>query len=278
MAMNTAAVLLEHPDGLVTRIMAWLSLSELGRCMRTCKEWSKRGSDSDELWRGLCAARWGDAKMSEGPWHRRWGTCGSRGEGGGRRVLMACPPTWAFPEHGQEAAENGSGWVQPSELQDVLTWRGSLKASVLDLRRTQITDQELSGSMWALRFRLQPGANTAHVLGRFFQQDRKFVDGAIFPAEMPALWSVQGQSVVIDAPTNPSIRRMTFAVTRLPNWGWHLYSHEYKVEMMSLFDRALVQATAEGVPLAWPCVAADSFLGPDHEVRKEGGKSALMHV
>lgn len=75
---------------------------------------------------------------------------------------------------------------------------------------------------------------------------------------MPAVWSIQGQRVVLDAPGNPSITQMSFAVTRLPNWGWHLYSSLYKVEMMSMQERALTEAAAEGVQLLWPEIAAES--------------------
>merc|ERR1712216_882660 len=74
----------------------------------------------------------------------------------------------------------------------------------------------------SIKFRqLQPGANTAYVLGSFFRTDRRFIDSTIFPSEMPAIWAIQGQRVVLDAPGNPSIRQMSFEVTRLPNWGWH---------------------------------------------------------
>lgn len=193
-------VLCEHPDGLVTKIMAWLSIAELGRCMRTCKDWNASSSNCDDLWWALCSSRWSNAKIGDGPWHRRWATVlgpmrvasGPRPSECARPVLIACPPKWALPssKEEEEAAES-SWWVRPSSLAEVLTWRGSLMASVLDLKRSQITDQELAGSTWALRFRLPPGANTAYVLGAFFRKDRKFIDAAIFPAEMPSLWSIQ---------------------------------------------------------------------------------------
>lgn len=113
----------------------------------------------------------------------------------------------------------------------------------------------------SIKFRqLQPGANTAYVLGSFFRTDRRFIDSTIFPSEMPAIWAIQGQRVVLDAPGNPSIRQMSFEVTRLPNWGWHLYSSLYKVEMMSMQERALTEAAAEGVSLQWPEIVAESAL------------------
>jgi len=127
------------------------------------------------------------------------------------------------------------------------------------------------GHWWLTRrinYQLHPGANTAYVLGSFFRTDRKFIDSAIFPAEMPAVWSIQGQRVVLDAPGNPSIRQMSFAVTRLPNWGWHLYSSLYKVEMMSMQERALTAAAAEGAQLQWPELASESA-GLDNEAWKE---------
>jgi hypothetical protein len=58
---------------------------------------------------------------------------------------------------------------------------------------------------------------------------------------------------VLDAPGNPSIRQMSLAVTRLPNWGFHLYSSVYKVEMMSMHDRALIEAAAEGAQVCYVC-------------------------
>ena len=163
-------VLVEHPDALVTKIMAWLGVVELGRCMRTCKEWNRRGS-TEELWWALCSSRWASAKLADGPWHKRWATISGRfhldpgpvgqaagptrpPQGDGRRqLLIACPPMWVLPGAKDELADS-KWWVRPSALAEVLTWRGSLKASVVDLKRTQITDQELAGSTWALRFRV----------------------------------------------------------------------------------------------------------------------------
>ena len=270
-------VLVDHPDGLVTKIMAWLSVVELGRSMCTCKDWNRRGS-CDELWWAQCARRWVNAKMVESPWHRRTASVLGRvdlahgapqGERG-RPVVIACPPQWALHSEELEAAESCSWWVRPSTLNEVLTWRGSLKASVMDLKRSQITDQELAGSMWALRFRLTPGASTAYMLGAFFRKDRRYIDGAIFQAELPAMWSIQGTRVVLDAPGHPSIRRMTFNVTRLANWGWHLYSSVYRVEIMSMHDRALIEAAAEpGAELEWPELPEDHFGGVEHEPWKE---------
>jgi hypothetical protein len=266
-------VLVDH-EGLVTTIMAWLSVAELGRCICTCKDWSRCGS-TDELWWAQCARRWVNAKMVESPWHKRTASVlgrvshGTQQVGRGRPVVIACPPQWGLYSEEQEAAET-SWWVRPSSLNEVLTWRGSLKASVLDLKRVQITDQELAGSMWALRFRLTPGASTAYMLGSFFRKDRRYIDGAIFPAEMPAEWSIQGTRVVLDAPGNPSIRRMTFNVTRMSNWGWHLYSSVYRVEIMSMQDRALVEAAAEpGAELEWPELPEDQAGGFEHEPWKE---------
>ena len=270
-------VLCDHPDGLVTKIMAWLSVADLGRCMCTCKDWNKRGC-SDELWWALCATRWVNAKMMEGPWHKRTASVmgrvdpayGPQTSDCGRSVVIACPPQWALPFREEEGAAESSWWVRPSTLNEVLTWRGSLKASVLDLKRSQITDQELAGSTWALRFRLTPGANTAYMLGSFFRKDRRYIDAAIFPADLPAMWSIQGLRVVLDAPGNPSIRRMTFEVTRLANWGWHLYCNIYKVEMMSMHDRALIEAAAEpGAQLDWPELPEEQILGPEQEAWKE---------
>ena len=170
-------VLVEHPEGdLVTKIMAWLGVSELGRCMCTCKEWNKRGS-TEELWWALCSSRWASAKPAEGPWHKRWatisgrihlepepdwaGTAGRCSAPGRRQVLIACPPKWVLPDAKDEPAES-KWWVRPSALAEVLTWRGSLKASVLDLKRTQITDQDLcEGSTWALRFRVRSSCLTS---------------------------------------------------------------------------------------------------------------------
>jgi hypothetical protein len=271
---NCSRVLIDHPDALVTKIAAWLGVADLGRCMRTCREWNVRCSD-EELWRKLCAIAWRKAKLADCQWHKRWGTIMGRpmvdsqyGQAA-RRILIACPPKWAFPGDEEEAAES-SAWVRPSTLAEVLTWRGSLRASAMDLKRTQITDQELAGSAWALRFRLHPGANTAHVLGSFFRKDRKFVDAAIFPAHIPAIWSIQGSRVVLDVPEHEGmLTRMVFAVTRLPNWGWHLFSSQYKVEMMSMFDRALIEAAAEGYQLEWPRFADELVHSPDHEAWKE---------
>lgn len=268
-------VLVEHPDGLVTKIMAWLGVVDLGHCMRTCKDWNTCGG-TEELWWALCAK----AKMAEGPWHRRIATVMGRMDLAGgprpsdyvRQVPIACPPGHGLGPNGETLAEEAaaeSWWVRPSALAEVLTWRGTLKASVLDIKRTQITDQELAGSAWALRFRLPPGANTAYVLGAFFRRDRKFIDAAIFPAEMPAVWSVQGSRVVLDAPGNPSIRQMSFAVTRLPDWGWHLYSNVYRVEIMSMHGIALIEAAAEGAQLEWPTLADELIPGLDYEAWKE---------
>ena len=81
-----------------------------------------------------------------------------------RPLLIACPPKWALPQT-QEEEEEERGWVRASTLAEVLTWRGSLKASVSELKRMQITDQELVGSTWALRFRLHPGPHSAFVTG-----------------------------------------------------------------------------------------------------------------
>ena len=277
---SVKTVLVEHPDCLVTKVMSWLSVADLGRCMRTCKDWNNAGS-SDELWWALCSTRcWANSTSMAEPWHRRVGTVMgrmdlSRGPRPGnyeRQVPIACPPQRVLPStgHEEEAGGEGCSWqVRASALAEVLNWRGSLKASVLDLKRTQITDQELAGSTWALRFRLPPGANTAYVLGTFFRRDRKFIDAAIFPAEMPAVWSVQGSRVVLDAPGNPSIRQMLFTVTRLKNWGWHLYSNVYRVEIMSMHDCELIEAAAASAQLEWPTLVEEQNVGLEYETWKE---------
>jgi len=179
--MACAMVLCEHPDGLVTKIMAWLSVAELGRCICTCKDWSRRGC-TDELWWGICSKTWSKAKIAEGPWHRRWATIMGRGATHGHRhgnfvrpVLIACPPKWALPPAQEEEEEDSRGWVRASTLAEVLTWRGSLKASVSELKRMQITDQELVGSTWALRFRLHPGPHSAFVTGSILYLEKNYI-------------------------------------------------------------------------------------------------------